>query len=280
MKMARIGVLSLALAFGWGIVGQAAGQDRERDRDRDRDDILAPGSPDREEDQWSAQPRIVPPRPGRPDYGARWQLGVEVDYRDHGAQVTQVVRRSAASRAGLEPRDVIVTVNGYQVGYVNGRLYSLERELDLRADRSGRVRLLVQDRRNGSLANLDVRLDPADRPRDPTRVRPLTGTVTSQRLTRVPQPAVLSVRLVDLTPDRASQTVVAERSYRNLGPFPLVFDLEYDPDRIVSGREYGLEAVITVGSAPILRTREPYGVRMDGRPSRIQLEVEPPRGPR
>lgn len=259
-----------AMSFG----GAVAGQDRDRDRDRDERDDRGQRAL---QDDRSIQPRIVPPRP---DYDARWDLGVSVDYRDFGAQVTNVARRSAAGRAGIEVRDVIVTVNGYQVGLVNGRLFPLERELDLRADRSGRVRLLVQDRRSGSLTNLDVRLDPAGRPDSPVRVRPLTGTITARSMAQLPRPAVLEVRLIDMSVRWPQRAVVAQRTYQNLGPLPLVFDLEYDPNRIDPGGQYGVEAEVTVNAVPILRTRSPYQIDMDGRQSRIQLELEPPRGPR
>ena len=117
-------------------------------------------------------PQLWPPVSDRDRY---WFLGVKVEYRDHGAQITHVERRSPAHRSGLEVRDVIVNVAGYQVGKVNGRLYLLERELGLRADRRGNVGLLVHNHRNGELALLPVRLEPIERRRDPTVARPLIG---------------------------------------------------------------------------------------------------------
>ena len=55
--------------------------------------------------------------------------------------------------------DVIVTVSGYQVGYVGGRVYPLGEELQRRAGPRGEVRLLVHDVRSRDLLNLDVTLE-------------------------------------------------------------------------------------------------------------------------
>jgi S1-C subfamily serine protease len=82
--------------------------------------------------------------------------------------VTRVAPDSAAARRGMEPGDRIVSVGGYQVGYVGDLLYPLGYELRRQADGRGEVLLLVQNVRNKELLNLTV---PLDRPDD--RVRPL-----------------------------------------------------------------------------------------------------------
>jgi hypothetical protein len=91
----------------------------------------------------------------------QWWLGVYVYNTSTGVVITRVVPNSPAARAGLEARDCIVAVEGYQVGYIHRRLYALGPELQLRADRSGEVLLLVQNWRNGELTNIQVRLMPA-----------------------------------------------------------------------------------------------------------------------
>jgi len=91
----------------------------------------------------------------------QWWLGVYVYNTPAGAVVTRVVPNSPAARAGLEPRDCIVTVEGYQVGYVHRRLYALGPELQLRAGRNGEVLLLVQNCRNSELTNMEVQLEPS-----------------------------------------------------------------------------------------------------------------------
>ncbi len=88
----------------------------------------------------------------------RWMLGVRVWYLNTGARVTQVFPQTPAWRVGLEPDDVIVSIDGYQIGYVNRRFYEISAELNARAGRTGWVRLLVQNCRNDQLVNVDVQL--------------------------------------------------------------------------------------------------------------------------
>jgi hypothetical protein len=106
------------------------------------------------------QTRIAPPGDSRPYIlpARRWMLGVHAYNTESGVVVTRVLPGSGASEAGLEPRDVIVTVDGFQVGYVGGQLYALGDELQHRAGSRGRVRLLVQNWRDNQLVNLDATL--------------------------------------------------------------------------------------------------------------------------
>jgi hypothetical protein len=89
----------------------------------------------------------------------RWRLGVYAYNTETGVVITQVVPNSPAGRAGFEPGDRIVTVEGYQVGFVGDRVFYLGEELQLRADARGRVKILAQNVRNNQLLNLDVRLE-------------------------------------------------------------------------------------------------------------------------
>jgi putative lipoprotein len=240
------------------------GGERQRERNlvqRDRDGRLI-------------SPHLLPPRP---DPNRRWYLGVEVEYRDYGAQITRVVQRSPASRAGLEPRDVIVTVGGYQVGRIDNRLYPLDRELEFRADARGRVTFLVQNHRNSQLTPLPVRLEPAERRRDPIDSRQLIGTVDSRRTTSLPANASLEIRLLDVTSRRVPAAVVARRTYRNLGPLPIPFELEYSESDIKAGRKYALEATVTMNGFVAYRSTERKSV-LTGQPQgRINIEIEPAR---
>lgn len=117
---------------------------------RDRDQ----GARDRHTDlNQEGSPAFHPPQ-----LHPQWMLGVRVWYLDTGARVTQAFRNTPAWRVGLEPRDIIVSIDGYQIGYVNRRLYEISSELNTRAGRSGRVRLLVQNWRDNQLMNVDVQL--------------------------------------------------------------------------------------------------------------------------
>ncbi|MFG0288734.1 MAG: PDZ domain-containing protein [Rhodopirellula sp. JB044] len=105
------------------------------------------------------EPKEPPPGrgPGHAHFG-NWYLGVYGHYTDTGHLLTQVYTNTAAARAGLEPGDRIVCINGYQIGDVLGRRYPLDRLLQRHASHHGWVRLLVQDRRSMQLINMDVQL--------------------------------------------------------------------------------------------------------------------------
>lgn len=100
--------------------------------------------------------RVVPPGTGWG--GDRWVLGVTTQTNSTGVRVRSVMPGSPASRVGLERDDVIVTVDGFQVGRVGPRNYPLGEELQFRAGRRGDVLLLVQNRRNDQLLALPVQL--------------------------------------------------------------------------------------------------------------------------
>jgi len=89
----------------------------------------------------------------------RWRFGVFAYNTNTGIVVTRVVPGSAASRLQMEPGDRIVTVNGFQIGWIQDRLYPFAAELQLQADRRGRVTLLLQNVRNNQLLARDVQLD-------------------------------------------------------------------------------------------------------------------------
>jgi hypothetical protein len=109
---------------------------------------------ERERDGRRISPQWLPP-----DRRGRWQLGIFARNTDTGVVVTRVLQRSAARRAGIEPGDVIVAIRGFQVGWVEDRLYPLGDELQRQADRAGFVSLLVQNVRNRRLVNIPVQLD-------------------------------------------------------------------------------------------------------------------------
>ncbi len=272
--MKRSGIsLGIGTILLWGVCSQTlVSQDLDRDRGRDVEESFEDEGADRVmRGGGELDSRLVPPRPDR---GRQWFLGVEVDYRDYGAAVTRVVRNSPARRAGLETRDVIVTVNGYQIGTVGGRLFPLERELELRASRRGLVRLLVQNQRTGQLTNLDVQLERAERPGNAEDRGILVGTVTVRQLGQLPRSAVLAVRLVDLSDPRGPSIPLIQKTYRDLGPLPIPFELEYDRAQIVPGRRYALQAAVTVNGIPTYLTRDTYEVLTPNAPRRTDMILE------
>lgn len=92
----------------------------------------------------------------------QWQLGVGVRNLPGGCQITRITPGSVATQAGLKVSDVILAVSGTPVGYQGNQLYDLADVFNSRADVYGRVTLTVQDARTGQVANVPVRLAPAD----------------------------------------------------------------------------------------------------------------------
>src|SRR5262245_7499960 len=136
-------------------VGGNRGRDDKEGQEEGMPDAqtrIAPGS--------GALPRIAPPR-------GDWKLGVWGYNSDSGVVVTRVSPSSAAARKGIEPGDKIVSVGGYQIGYVGDLLYPLGYELQRQAGSRGDVLLLVQNVRNQQLQNIPVQLD------RPGQIRPL-----------------------------------------------------------------------------------------------------------
>lgn len=147
---------------------QPAARDRDVGRARNRPapgaDLEEPGPAPEETPGDATEDGMPAPRAGlAPDRlqlaAPRWRLGVYAYNTSTGVVLSRVVPHSPAWNAGLEPGDRIVTVTGYQVGYVNRVLYPLGEELQARAGRNGRVRLLLQDRRSRQLINRDVQLE-------------------------------------------------------------------------------------------------------------------------
>jgi hypothetical protein len=120
----------------------------------------------------------------------QWSLGVRGDSTETGFLVRQVASGSAAERARLQADDVIITVEGFQVGQVAGRLYDLTQEINRRADSTGGVRLLLQDGITGKLASVRVQLD--------GNSQQVAGTLLAPQI--LPPDALVTVQLENLTP--------------------------------------------------------------------------------
>ena len=102
--------------------------------------------------------RLIPGHQSPNHVQRRWVLGVRADATQSGYLIRHVEPRSAASRIGLEPGDRIVTIDGNQIGLLGLRVVRLSDTLERQGGHDGRVRLLVQNRRNGQLVSVSVRL--------------------------------------------------------------------------------------------------------------------------
>jgi uncharacterized lipoprotein YbaY len=180
--------------------------------------------------------------------------------------VREVVRGSAAERAGLEVNDRILAVHGYQVGYVNGVVFDIGQEIERHADTNGWVRMLVQDNRNGRLMNLPVQLD--------GRNESISGTITYRDRSALPRDAVATVELREIVRSDIRPITIARQTVTGIRSVPVQFSLDYDPTQIDNRRSYVLHASITS------QGREIYSMRTDvpvlgNRPNtNVQLLVE------
>lgn len=146
----EFGLVAILLA---AVIGVASAQDRNRDTLGGSEVGTAEGMPDAAD---------IPPaigydgRPSVPEYRPTgWKLGVWATTSKTGCRVTRVVSRGAAERAGIEPGDVIISVDGFVVGSVADRTYYLGEELQKRADERGKVSVLLLDWRSRSLIAVD-----------------------------------------------------------------------------------------------------------------------------
>ena len=200
-------------------------------------------------------------RPGR----TSWRLGVDVDNRETGVEVTRVFSNTAASRAGLERGDVIVSVGGFQVGFVGRDFYSLGTELNQQADSRGRVRLLVWNRRSRQLTNLDVTLDRAGDGGGigggtPPARNTITGTAMFRERIAVPSGARLDVRLIQERQGRSPSRVIASESVPLRGRVPVPFSISFNQRDIVRSASHVLEAEIVSDGRSMFSTPSPVRV--------------------
>jgi hypothetical protein len=102
-------------------------------------------------------------------------FGAKGTNQENGVVVTSIVPGSPAQLAGIEVRDTVVTVNGYQVGIVMGVAYDLEREVMVRASKGQPVNLLVKDWRTSNLTNVTVNFNSSG-----SQVNPAATSVENQ----------------------------------------------------------------------------------------------------
>jgi uncharacterized lipoprotein YbaY len=239
------------------------GRDNDRNRDNDRDRDPRDNGP---------QDRFAPPG-FRPDQERRWRLGVGVDVGDVGVRITGVEFGSAAARIGLEPGDIIVTVGGQQVGRLQDRVVDLGDALNAAADFQGRVRLVIQNRRNNELLAIDVWLERSDgHGGQPSAV---TGRVLIREPLTLPPNAELKVRLVQRGGIFSPQRVVTSRTYTivNRQP-PIEFELPFDPNVLSNRETYMIEAEIGGNGRRWFATDQGYDVLTHGNPSHVEVWLE------
>ena len=195
------------------------------------------------------QPQPLPlPQPSQ--HQPRWKIGVYSKDTSTGVQIVQVVQNGAAHRAGLEKDDIILSVNGFQVGYVNGTLYDCGTEFERLADKNGWVSMLVYDNRTRSLTNLPVQLD--------SRLMKLGGTMTWRDAVSLPARSVAVVEMRERARSNAPTTVVARTTIEQIRQNSIPFEIEYDPALIDPNRTYILSAYVISSTNQTLFQSSPH----------------------
>lgn len=215
-------------------------------------------------------PSYVPPGtiPSPTPTTRRWRLGVYSKDLDTGVQIMQVVPNGAAARARLEPEDVIVSVNGYQVGYVNGQLYDCSSEFERHATRDGWVTMLVQNRRDKSLVNVPVQLDP--------RFQTLTGSLSLDDRRQLPQDAIVTVELREIVRAGAEPiTITSSRITNPQNAYPIPFEIEYDPIALDTTRNYVVHAYIQSRNRMIYQSTQLFPAFRPNGPKTVAVALAP-----
>jgi uncharacterized lipoprotein YbaY len=205
-----------------------------------------------------------------PSNNGNWRLGVTVDNTATGVRVRKVERGSAADSAGIEVGDVIITVGGYQVGYVGGRLFDVGEEFRRRVDSQGRVELLVRDVRRNELRVLNVGLKSAS-------VR-ISGEIRLSDNRNLPPNAILQLQLVSR--NRPNSDILGGSSTQLIGnQRPIRFDMNVDTSYLRPGEQYELRAAISSGRETLYLLRPGAAVDPLNNPdSFLRLTMQPAGG--
>ena len=179
-----------------------------------------------------AQTAYVPSWNSQP---SAWRLGVAIENVDTGVVLTDVERGMPAEKAGLERGDIIVTVEGFQVGYVDGALFDLGDAIRRRVDDQGRVDFLVLDQRTSRLQSLPINLVQQS-------AGGVRGEVACRERITLSQQAVLTVRLRDVTYPNWQNVTVGQHVIPNPKHPPIPFAIEIDPAALYPDHRYAIDA--------------------------------------
>lgn len=199
-----------------------------------------------------------------------YQLGVQVRNTDRGVVLTNVLANSPAQRAGLERNDTILSVAGYQVGYVGRQLYDLGDEVNARAGAEGQVLMLIQNGRNGELRNITVDLG-ASR-------SAVSGTIRWGTDVSLSRNAMLVVRIVDITNASWQDVIVAEQITRGVSRGSAQYEIAYSSASIRSNRRYAISAHVRDGDAVLFETTTPRNITLSGAAQRLDFTLDRARG--
>jgi len=205
--------------------------------------------------RWMA-PGSVPPQ--------AYRLGVQVNNTTTGIDILAVQGGSVAQRAGIEAGDTIITVGGYQVGFVGERLYDLGDELARRVDGNGDVTLVVRNRRTGGLVSVPARFRAATMPA-------VTGRIFVFGPVSLPQSAVVTVRLLDVTQPQWRDVAVTQGQLPLGAGFPVSYRLELPP--LPPQHRYAVDARVEDFGRLLMQTTQPVSLATVDRDSQLDLTL-------
>jgi len=261
-------LLGLMWLLGLGVCGLAHvhGQD-----DRNRDDFINDPFSDTEAMTRSGQPRYLPPGQRPP---TNFRLGIYSRNTDTGVLVTSVTPGSVAQQSGIEAQDIIISVNGYQVGLINGRTYDIAEELQRRVDAQGRVLLLVRNYRDGRLINIPVQFY-GNVPGMATSVYASANTAS-----RPPVQAgmMLIARVIDTTFPQWQNVSLGETQIPLTGRWPIDFQVDVDPTQVRPDHRYALDVKVVQRGYTVLQMNSPAAINFANGNPRVAVTLVPPQG--
>jgi len=196
----------------------------------------------------------------------RWKLGVYSKDTDTGVRIIQTVNGSAAHRAGLEANDLIISVGGYQVGFVNGQLYDCATEFERSANEQGWVSMLVMDSRSGRLRNLPVQLE--------SRYSRLTGSIVLNGGGQLPPGSYAVVELQEILRPGMPPVVLNQCRVDNPTGYQIPFALNFDPQQVDTRRTYVLTGRVMASNQTIYAPRNTVQVLAPNMPQTVQLAFD------
>ena len=96
----------------------------------------------------------------------------------------------------------------------------------------------------------------------------VSGTITYEGDQAIPDGAVVTVQVRDVSYQDAASTLIASQTIENPGRFPIDFSVPYDPGDIDSRAIYGLQVRITLDGSLIYINDTAFDVLTRGNPKR------------